>query len=68
MNDTKQISIRWKNGDTSILWNETCAMVVERFGTPGGRYTTHIDETAMQFNFDSEKDATLCRLLLSERL
>lgn len=68
MKDPKQIIVRWKNLDNAIMWNETCAMVVERFGTPGGRYTTHVDETAMRFNFKNEKDATLCRLLLSERI
>jgi len=59
MIETSCVIVRWKNLDNAIMWNETCAMVVERFGTPGGRYTTHVDETAMRFNFKNEKDATL---------
>lgn len=67
MNDPKVIKIDWNNQD-KYWWNETCALVLEVFGLPGKRYMYHPNENYMTFNFESEKDANLCKMLLSERL
>ena len=61
------VSVLWDN-QKEHWWNETCAMVLEVFGLFGERYSTHPKHDAMFFNFKSEKDANLCRILLSERL
>jgi hypothetical protein len=61
------VIVRWNN-QKEYWWNETCAMVLEQFGLPGERYTSHPTENKMMFKFFNEKDATMCRLLLSERL
>ncbi len=61
-----EILVPWENQDT-IWWNETCAMVLEFFGSPGHRYayTSHVDY--MAFTFEDEQDLTLCKLLLAGR-
>jgi hypothetical protein len=43
-------------------------MVLEVFGLPGDRFMYHPYEEYMVFEFESEKDATTCKLLLSERV
>lgn len=47
-------------------WNEICIKVMEVFGLPGNRYTTHPSTHYMAFKFNSEKDRILCEILLSE--
>ena len=61
------VSIPWQ-GQKSYWWNETCASVIEVFGLPGGRFTSHPKMDQMDFLFKSQKDADLCRIMLSEVL
>lgn len=61
------IQIDWKNQST-LWWNECCALVLEVFGHPGHRFIYRPYEDYMVFDFKTEKDANLCRILLSERL
>jgi hypothetical protein len=61
------VYVRWDN-QNGFWWNETCSLVLEHFGLPGERYTSHPTENEMLFKFFNEYDATMCRLLLSERL
>ena len=65
--NNKSIIVKWDN-QKDFWWNETCAMVLEVFGLPGERYSTQPKHDAMFFNFKNEKDADLCRILLSERI
>jgi hypothetical protein len=65
--DTFDVIIQWNNQNVP-WWNETCAQVLEVFGLPGHRFTYHPHEDYMTFSFNNEKDATLCKILLSERL
>lgn len=60
-----KISVPWENRPNK-WWNETCASIVEHFGLPGDRYTTEISAEEMLFFFKDEKDALMCRLLVSE--
>ena len=62
------VKVPWQTGQDGFWWNETCAMVMTIFGLPGDRYTSHPKHDEMLFNFKSEKDANLCKILLSERL
>lgn len=62
------VRVPWQTGQDGFWWNETCAMVLEVFGLPGERYTSHPTQDVMLFDFKSEKDASLCKILLSERL
>jgi len=64
---SKQIVVPWDN-QPNIWWNETCAQIMEHFGLPGDRYTTEASENFMKFNFKDEKDAFMCKILISERL
>ena len=61
------VTVVWDN-QNGFWWNETCAIVLEVFGLPGDRYITKPSHDAMFFDFKNEKDAKLCRILLSERL
>lgn len=62
-----EISVPWKN-QPNIWWNETCADVVEHFGLPGDRYTTEINENEMKFFFKDERDALLCKIMISDKI
>ncbi len=66
MNDNLTVNVRWKN-QNGFWWNETCAMVLEHFGLPGDRYTSHPTDNNMKFVFNDIKDADLCRILLLDR-
>ena len=61
------VTVVWDN-QNGFWGNETCAIVLEGFGLPGDRYVTKPSHDAMFFDFKNEKDANLCRILLSERL
>ncbi len=62
-----EISISWKNqGNT--WWNEICANIVEHFGLPGDRYTTEVSADEMKFFFKDEREALLCRILISDQI
>jgi hypothetical protein len=62
------VLVPWDDRNGTLWWNETCAKVLEHFGLPGGRYTSHPTEDSMSFIFYNDKDALLCRILLSDRL
>ncbi len=62
-----EISVPWEQ-QSNIWWNEVCAKVVEQFGLPGDRYTSHPSENHMKFIFKNEQDAFMCKLLISEAL
>ena len=61
------IRIDWNNQHNE-WWNETCISVIEVFGLPGNRFTYHPDADYMEFRFTTQKDADLCKILLSERI
>jgi hypothetical protein len=62
------VLVPWDDRNGTLWWNETCAKVLEHFGLPGGRYTSHPSQDQMTFNFFNEYDALLCKILLSDRL
>jgi hypothetical protein len=62
-----RITVPWKN-QSSTWWNETCARIIEHFGLPGGRYVTEVNPECMYFDFGNEKDALMCRLLISDSI
>ena len=61
------VSIPW-HSQSGQWWNEACADVIEVFGLPGDRFTSHPSVDKMDFYFKSKKDADLCRILLSEKV
>lgn len=61
------ITVPWEN-QSNTWWNETCANIMEHFGLPGDRYSTCITENYMEFNFKSEQDALMCRILISDEI
>jgi hypothetical protein len=63
-----EITISWQQRADSLQWHTLCASVVEHFGLPGDRYTSHPTENNMQFVFKNDHDAFLCKILLSESL
>jgi len=63
-----EICVHWKRGDTLSSWSDLCAKIIEQFGLPGGRYSTEVCAEFMSFKFENEKDAFLCKILLSESL
>lgn len=56
--------IQWTKAN--MPWNEICVKVIEVFGLPGDRYTSHPSSHYMAFKFKSKKDFILCEILLSE--
>ncbi len=62
-----EILVPWEN-QPNIWWNETCADIVEHFGLPGDRYTTEINENEMKFFFKDERDALLCKIMISDKI
>jgi hypothetical protein len=62
-----EIRIPWENQKES-WWNEICADIVEVFGLPGGRYSSHPFEDYMLFYFNSKKDFHLCQILISDKI
>ena len=65
--DNNTVTVTWDN-QNGFWWNETCAMVVEVFGLPGNRYESKPEHDFMSFTFKNNKDADLCKILLSERI
>lgn len=64
-----EIKILYKSlNQNSFWWNELCARILERFGLPGNKYTTEVCAEFMIFKFKNEKDAFLCKIMLSEHL
>jgi predicted TIM-barrel fold metal-dependent hydrolase len=63
-----EVLVPWKDEQTGFWWNETCAMVLDHFGLPGDRYTSHPAENNMTFKFINEQDALMCKILLSDRI
>jgi hypothetical protein len=62
-----ELRLDWHNQDGK-WWNEACADVVEVFGLPGDRFTSHPHEDCMLFRFNSKKDYQLCKILLSDKI
>ena len=61
------VSIPWQ-GQSNHHWNQVCADVLEVFGLPGDRFTSHPKMDQMDFYFKSKKDADLCQILVSDKL
>ena len=64
-NVTNEVKITYVYQD-KIWWDELCIKVIEAFGLPGKKYTTLVNEDNLIFKFNSDHDATMCRLVLSE--
>jgi hypothetical protein len=63
------VNIEWqKIGALTYEWHQLCADVVEVFGLPGDRFTSHPSVDYMRFTFKNKKDADLCKILLSDRI
>ena len=61
------VKIPW-HGQQGSWWNEACMDVLEVFGLPGDRFTSHPKMGEMEFYFKSPKDAELCKILLSDKI
>jgi hypothetical protein len=61
------VTVPWES-QSNYWWNETCATIVEHFGLPGNKYVTNVNIECMDFIFYNDKDALMCRLLVSDRL
>lgn len=62
------VRINWTDDHNTVWWNECCAMVLEVFGLPGDKFYYRPSLDHMIFSFVSEKDAYMCKILLSDRL
>jgi len=63
-----EIQVPWTGYQSNIWWNEICADIVNHFGLPGGRYTTEVSVNSMNFFFKDEKDALMCKILVSHKI
>lgn len=64
---TYHVTVPWE-GQSGTWWNEVCINVIEVFGLPGQRFTFHPNADYMLFKFTKQKDAELCKILLSEHI
>jgi hypothetical protein len=62
-----QICVPW-DGQSTMWWNEICARIIEHFGLPGDKYTTEVSEDNMKFFFNDEREALLCKIMISDQL
>lgn len=62
-----RITIPWKN-QSATWWNESCAQVIDHFGLPGGKYNTEVGADAMHFDFKDDRDALLCKIMISDQI
>ena len=61
------VQIPWSpKANTTALWNEITASVVDHFGLPGNRFTTEVTEDYMNFNFINDQDGLMCKILVSD--
>ena len=63
-----QVVIPWQHGQTGFWWNETFSKVIDHFGLPGTKFTYNPEADKMTFYFIDEKDAFMCKILLSDRI
>ena len=63
----KIVRLLWNDQD-KYWWNEVCAKVVDHFGLPGQKYTTEVSENELKFFFKDEREALLCKIMISETL
>lgn len=63
----KDIKVPWEL-DPNFRWNDACAKITERFGLPGYKYHTRLDSDGINFNFNDERDALLCQIMISEQI
>ena len=63
-----EVIVPWHSGQDGFWWNETCAMVIEVFGLPGDRFRYSPETDKMTFYFNTEEDAFICKMLLSDRI
>ena len=61
------VTVPWES-QSNHWWNETCADIVEHFGLPGGRYVTEVSSECMKFILHDDRDALMCRLLVSDKI
>jgi len=62
-----KVTVPWES-QNNAWWNETCAVICEHFGLPGGKYVTEVNTECMNFIFYNDKDALMCKMLVSDRL
>lgn len=67
MTQVHELVVPWHSHHDNVWWNETCAMVLEFFGLPGDRFMYRPFVDHMIFEFKSEEDLLLCKILLSGR-
>lgn len=60
-----EVIVPW-SGQDDYWWNEVCAKIMEHFGLPGGKYTTSVSTECMKFIFYDDRDALLCKILVSD--
>jgi hypothetical protein len=61
------VTVPWES-QSNVWWNETCADIMEHFGLPGGKYRTEVSTEYMKFIFYDDRDALMCRLLISDKI
>ena len=52
--------------NSTLLWNQVTASILEHFGLPGDKYTTEITEHYMNFQFQDDREGLMCQILVSD--
>jgi len=60
----KTVRIKWsRDYCTEESWDRVCIWAIERFGLPGGLYTTQLNIDYMDFVFNNKNDALIMALM-----
>jgi hypothetical protein len=62
-----RITVPWEN-QNNTWWTDTCTRIIDHFGLPGGKYNTEVSAECMHFDFHDDREALMCRLLISDSL
>lgn len=66
---THLVTLPWKSSGKEVTpWNDVCADIIEVFGLPGNRFMSHATPDSMTFYFKTEYDASLCKVLISDKI
>lgn len=61
------VHVPWSSKtNTTLIWNEITANIINHFGLPGGRYTTELSSDHMNFIFENDQDGLMCKILISD--
>lgn len=57
------VSLSWDKNPNMEQWNEVCIWAIEKFGLPGEKYCTELNEDVMSWHFKDPYDQMVMALV-----